>query len=92
VPVHFSAFHPDYQLTDKAWTSEATLRLARKIALDCGIKFVYTGNVRDDEGSATYCPGCGKPVIERSGFMVTSHSVRDGKCSFCGTGIAGVFA
>ena len=91
VPVHFSAFHPDYQLTDTTWTTEATLRQARKIALDSGIKFVYTGNVSDDEGSSTYCPECGKPVIERRGFMVTGRSVHDGKCAFCRTAIAGVF-
>jgi pyruvate formate lyase activating enzyme len=92
VPLHFSAFHPDHQLTDKAWTPAATLRQARKIALDCGIKFVYTGNVRDDEGSTTHCPGCGKAVIERSGFLVTGQAIRDGKCASCGVEIAGVFA
>jgi pyruvate formate lyase activating enzyme len=91
VPLHLSAFHPDYQLMDKAWTSPATLRQARKIALDSGIKFVYTGNVRDDEGSATCCPRCGKVLIERSGFMIRKNAIENGKCSFCSESLAGIW-
>jgi pyruvate formate lyase activating enzyme len=91
VPFHLSAFHPDYQLTDKAWTPPATLHMARKIALDSGLKFVYTGNIQDDDGSTTCCPACGKALIERSGFVVRKNAVRDGKCSFCGHEVAGVW-
>jgi pyruvate formate lyase activating enzyme len=91
VPLHLSAFHPDYQLTDKAWTPPETLRQARRIALDSGLKFVYTGNVQDGEGSTTFCPDCGKVVIERVGFHVAKNVVKDGKCSYCGEGLAGIW-
>jgi pyruvate formate lyase activating enzyme len=91
VPLHLSAFHPDYQLADRACTSAETLRQARKIALDNGLEFVYTGNVRDDEGATTYCPGCGKALIERCGFAVRKNLIQDGKCPFCGQVLAGVW-
>ena len=59
VPLHFSAFHPDYKMTDVPATPASTLRRARKIAMDKGLNYVYVGNVHDPEGDSTYCPSCG---------------------------------
>ena len=93
VPLHFSAFHPDYKLLDAPPTPLATLVRARKIALDAGLRYVYTGNVHDRRGDATGCPGCGKPVIERDWYEILSYSLDDsGHCLHCGTTIAGRFA
>jgi pyruvate formate lyase activating enzyme len=63
VPLHFSAFHPDYKMTDLPPTPLETLRRARRIALDAGLKYVYTGNLHNPEGDTTFCPGCGTAVI-----------------------------
>ncbi len=68
VPLHFTAFHPDYQMLDHAPTPPATLTRARRIGLRNGLRFVYTGNVRDEEGGSTFCPGCGARVIGRDGL------------------------
>ena len=65
VPVHFTAFHPDHKMTDIPATPPATLTRARRIAMDEGLNYVYTGNVHDDAGGSTYCPGCKKPLIVR---------------------------
>ena len=92
VPLHFSAYHPDYKL-DAPATPPATLTRARKIALDAGLRYVFTGNVHDRSGSATYCPGCGKPVIERDWYEILDYALDDtGHCRHCGTSIAGRFA
>jgi pyruvate formate lyase activating enzyme len=92
VPLHFSAFHPDYKLTDIPPTPLSTLRHARSIARSKGLRYVYTGNVHDPEGDTTYCPGCNAPVIERDWYEILSAHVVDGACSACGTTIAGRFA
>jgi len=65
VPLHFTAFHPDWKMLDKPHTPPATLTRARRIALANGLHYVYTGNVHDAEGGSTYCPHCGTRVIER---------------------------
>jgi len=92
VPLHFSAFHPDYKMTDVPPTPPATLRRARKIALDTGLNHVYVGNVHDSEADSTYCPGCGRCVIERDWYRLGEWKLNDaGHCSFCGHKIAGVF-
>ena len=65
MPLHFTAFHPDYKMLDTAPTPASTLTRARKIALAEGLRYVYTGNVHDREGGTTFCHGCGKPVIVR---------------------------
>jgi len=92
VPLHFSAFHPDYKMTDVPPTPGATLSRARTIALAEGIHYVYTGNVHDVEGGSTFCPGCGKRVIERDWYEIESyHLTADGHCEHCGGGIAGRF-
>ncbi|WP_131111169.1 AmmeMemoRadiSam system radical SAM enzyme [Sulfuricystis thermophila] len=92
VPLHFSAFHPDFKMLDRPATPPATLQRARRIALDAGLHYVYTGNVHDRAGDSTYCPGCGKAVIERDWYEILSYSLDDtGHCKHCGTAIAGRF-
>ncbi|MFN4148368.1 MAG: AmmeMemoRadiSam system radical SAM enzyme [Rhodocyclaceae bacterium] len=92
VPLHFSAFHPDFKLLDHPPTPLATLQRARRIALDAGLHYVYTGNVHDRTGDATYCPSCGKAVIERDWYEILAYSLDDtGHCKHCGAAIAGRF-
>jgi pyruvate formate lyase activating enzyme len=92
VPLHFSAFHPDYKMTDVPPTPAATLKRARKIAMAAGLHYVYVGNVHDTEGDSTYCPGCGRRVIERDWYQLGEWRLTDGgHCAHCGHTIAGVF-
>ena len=92
VPMHFTAFHPDYRMTDRPSTPPATLRRAREIALGNGVRHAYTGNVRDRDGQSTICPSCGTVVIERSGYTIGRyHLDDDGQCRSCGAPVAGVF-
>jgi pyruvate formate lyase activating enzyme len=91
VPLHFSAYHPDYKL-DAPATPPAALTRARRIALEAGLRYVYTGNVHDRSGDATYCPGCGMKVIERDWYEILGYALDDsGRCKQCGTAIAGRF-
>ncbi len=90
VPVHFSAFHPDFKFLDKPPTPAATLHRARALAMGMGLKFVYEGNIRSEAGS-TICPGCRRTIIGRAWHAVTRNLARDGKCAHCGAAIAGVF-
>lgn len=90
VPLHFSAFHPDWKMTDVPATPPATLARARKIALTAGLKYVYTGNVHDEAGDSTYCPSCGTAVIVRDWYDIRAyHLDAQGACSACGTRLAG---
>jgi pyruvate formate lyase activating enzyme len=91
VPLHFSAFHPDYRMTDIPATPVETLRRARRIALRAGLSYVYTGNVHDREGDTTSCPSCGTAVIERDWYQILGTNLRSGACGSCGTAIAGRF-
>ncbi len=91
VPLHFSAFHPDYKMLDRPRTPPATLTRARRIAIDEGLRYVYTGNVHDPEGDTTFCPGCRAKVIERDWFAVKAVRMRGSACAACGTRIAGRF-
>lgn len=91
VPVHFSAFHPDFRMLDKPRTPTATLVRARDIAMEAGIRYVYTGNVHDPRGQSTYCPGCGAMVIGRDGYTIQSWTMEGSQCGQCGHEIAGVF-
>jgi AmmeMemoRadiSam system radical SAM enzyme/AmmeMemoRadiSam system protein B/AmmeMemoRadiSam system protein A len=91
VPLHFSAFHPDFRMTDHPPTPPATLSMAHGIARAAGLRYAYTGNVVDREHQATYCPGCGRAVIERDGFSVRGYHIHNGCCAECGTAIAGRF-
>jgi pyruvate formate lyase activating enzyme len=93
VPLHFTAFHPDWKMLDKPPTPPATLTRARRIALANGLHFVYTGNVHDREGGSTWCPKCGTRVIERDWYQLGNWKLTDsGACQHCGTQIPGVFA
>jgi pyruvate formate lyase activating enzyme len=92
VPVHFTRFHPDYQLLNLPPTPIATLERARDAAMARGLHYAYVGNVPDHPGNHTYCPKCGKIVIQRTGFFVDQVHMRNGACAFCGAKIAGVFA
>jgi pyruvate formate lyase activating enzyme len=92
VPLHFTAFHPDYKLTDVVPTPPATLTRARGIALDQGLRYVYTGNVHDRKGGSTACPGCHRPVIERDWHRILRYELDDtGQCRHCGTTLPGRF-
>jgi len=91
-PVHFTRFHPQYRLTNLPPTPLNTLRRALQIGLDNGLSFVYTGNVPGDEGENTYCPSCGKVVIRRFGFSISTVNLIKGACSVCGEKIAGVWS
>ncbi|MDQ3859506.1 MAG: AmmeMemoRadiSam system radical SAM enzyme [Actinomycetota bacterium] len=93
VPVHFTAFHPDYKLLDLPPTPPATLSRAREIARRNGIRHVYTGNVFDLEGGSTYCSRCRTRVIERDWYRLGAYRLTDdGRCRECGERLAGVFA
>jgi pyruvate formate lyase activating enzyme len=92
VPVHFTRFHPDYQLLNLPPTPIATLERARALAMDRGLRYVYVGNVPGHPGNHTYCPGCKAPVIKRQDFFVVESNLKNGKCGACGRGIAGVWA
>ncbi|MBZ0145487.1 MAG: AmmeMemoRadiSam system radical SAM enzyme [Rhodocyclaceae bacterium] len=92
VPLHFTAFHPDYKLDDVPATPAATLQRARGIALDAGIRYVYTGNVHDLEGGTTSCPGCSKGVIVRDWHQILAYDLtEEGHCEHCGAPVAGRF-
>jgi pyruvate formate lyase activating enzyme len=92
VPVHFTAFHPDYKMDDLPPTPPATLTRARKIAEGLGLRYVYTGNVHDTAGGTTRCPGCGNAVIVRDWHRILNYRVTDdGKCKACGAALAGHF-
>ena len=93
VPLHFTAFHPDWKMLDKPPTPAATLTRARRIALANGLHFVYTGNVHDREGGSTWCAGCGTCLIERDWYQLGDWKLTDsGTCQNCGAQIPGVFA
>ena len=92
VPLHFTAFHPDYKMTDIGPTPAATLTRARKIALKNGLRYCYTGNVHDAEGGSTYCHGCGARLIEREWYELGEWRLTaEGLCQECGTPLPGVF-
>jgi len=92
VPLHFSRFHPDYQLRNLPPTPVATLEKARERALERGLRYVYVGNVPGHPGNHTYCPSCGRAILRRSGFFAVETHVRKGRCGFCGREIAGVWS
>jgi len=90
VPMHFTAFHPDYKMLDKPRTPASTLSMAREIAIENGVRFAYIGNVHDEAGSSTYCTGCGTKVIGRDWYVLTCWALDgQGRCEACGTQIPG---
>ena len=91
VPVHFTAFHPAYKMTDRPRTPLQTLVLAREIALHHGLRYIYLGNVGGSDGQDTICPHCRAVTIEREGFRATILGLADGRCSKCNGLVAGVF-
>lgn len=92
IPVHFTRFHPNYQLLNLPPTPVATLERARDMAVAKGIRYAYVGNVPNHPGNHTYCPRCKKVVIKRLGFFLDTVNMKDGRCSFCRQKIAGVWA
>jgi len=91
VPIHFTRFHPDYQLMHLPPTPVATLEQAGELAAKHGLRYAYIGNVPGHRGDHTYCPACGEVVIRRRGFLIEANRLRDGKCEQCGAEIAGVW-
>lgn len=91
VPVHFTAFHPDFRMLDKPRTPPETLNRAREQALEAGIKFPYVGNVHDVAGQSTYCPSCGTLLIQRDWFQLGTYQLHGNRCAKCSTVIPGVF-
>ncbi len=92
VPLHFTAFHPDYRTLEIPPTPAGTCERARHQGLNQGLRYVYTGNVAGGAGHSTYCPNCGGIVIGRSGYTITEWQLDGSRCRSCGTEIAGRFA
>jgi len=92
VPLHLSAFHPAHKMRDVPPTPPATLRTARTIAVDAGLRFVYTGNVHDRSGEVTCCPSCSRTLVERDWYQLLRYDLDpDGACPGCGTALPGRF-
>ena len=92
VPIHFTAFHPDWKMMDRPPTPPETLTMAREIALENGVRYAYTGNVHDEEGGSTYCHKCGQKLVGRDWFRLTAWNLDDkGNCNRCGIQLPGVF-
>lgn len=91
VPLHFSRFFPMYKLVSLNPTPVESLERARKIAQDCGLRYVYIGNLAGHPAENTYCPKCKSMLIERRGYFVLQNNIKDGKCKFCGEKIAGIW-
>ena len=92
VPLHFTAFHPDFKMTDTPATPAATCKRARRIAMDEGLRYVFTGNIHDREGGTTFCPGCGEALIVRDWHNIVDYRLTPaGRCVKCDTAIPGRF-
>ncbi len=92
VPMHFTAFHPDWKMLDRSRTPAATLTRARDIALRNGIRYAYTGNVHDSQGGTTHCHACGAALIVRDWYELLEWNLTDqGRCVACGERCAGIF-
>ncbi|MDH5720179.1 MAG: AmmeMemoRadiSam system radical SAM enzyme [Spirochaetia bacterium] len=92
VPLHFTAFHPDYKMIDLPSTSIEALKKAQRIAQKNGLHYVYTGNIHDKDGESTYCPSCAKKLIGRDWYEMTEYNLNEkGECQFCLQKIAGYF-
>lgn len=92
VPIHFTAFHPDWKMLDHPPTPPATLTRAREIAMRNGLRYAYTGNVPDEHGGSTWCPGCGEKLIGRDRYVMTAWGLDgEGRCNGCGEALPGRF-
>jgi pyruvate formate lyase activating enzyme len=90
--LHFTAFHPDWKMTDRPPTPPATLQMARQIARSAGLHYVYTGNIHDPNGQSTLCHGCGALLIGRDWYDINGwHLSADGRCVACDAPCHGVF-
>lgn len=90
-PLHFNRFFPMYKLTQVPATPDSTLNRARETALKAGIKYVYIGNVPGTTADDTYCPKCGKLIVDRKGYVVLANHIKNNACPFCGNKIEGVW-
>jgi len=91
VPWHLSAFYPTYRMLNLPRTPASTLHRAREIGIQAGLRYVYCGNIPGEEGEDTFCPHCGRSVIERTGFRVNKNDVVNGTCRNCHGGIEGIW-
>ena len=91
IPWHLSAFYPSYQMKNVPATNPDTVIKLREVALNEGLNFVYSGNIMHNDGENTVCSNCGKTVIERKGYRISSNNIENGKCKFCGFKIPGIF-
>ncbi len=91
IPWHVTRFHPDFELADRPPTPVATLRRAREIGLEQGLRYVYLGNVAGEQGESTHCPACQACVIERRGIFCVRTHLEDGCCPACGARLAGIW-
>jgi AmmeMemoRadiSam system radical SAM enzyme len=89
VPVHFTAFHPDFRLQDRERTPPETLLAAYEIAVARGLNYAYVGNIQAPKQQTTYCPGCKRALLERVGYTITKYELNQNLCRYCGTKIAG---
>ncbi len=93
VPMHFTAFHPDWKMRDVPATPASSLTRARQVAMDQGVRYAYTGNVHDFQGGSTYCHQCGLRLIGRDWYQLSEWNLNaQGQCIQCGTPLPGVFA
>ncbi|MEA2627425.1 MAG: pyruvate formate lyase activating enzyme [Candidatus Binatota bacterium] len=91
VPLHFTAFHPDFKMLDRPATPAGTLVRAREIGREAGLRYVYVGNVHDRAGQTTFCPACGAVLIRRDWHAIATYRLDGGRCGACGQSIPGVF-
>jgi len=91
IPWHVSRFYPTYKLLDQPATPIDTLRRAREIGKEAGLRYVYQGNV-PGEGEDTHCYNCGEPLIKRFGYQILENRIKDSRCPQCGAGIDGVWS
>ncbi|WP_240744897.1 AmmeMemoRadiSam system radical SAM enzyme [Desulforhopalus sp. IMCC35007] len=91
IPWHVSAFYPAYKMMDKKMTRPSDIDFARQIGRDCGLPYVYGGNIRTTDGMATLCPDCGLPLIVRNNFIVNENRLVDGACPSCQAKVAGMW-
>lgn len=87
VPVHFTRFHPDNKMMDVPWTPVETVLRCRSIGIGAGLRYVYVGNTLDEEAGSTYCPVCGKRVVDRLGYLVDASGLDGTSCTGCGTAL-----
>ena len=91
IPWHISRFHPTYKLTNVRATPPESIRMARDIGYEAGLRYVYTGNLPGDLGEKTYCHQCREPLVDRYGFSVQKYAIKEGRCAKCGAVIPGVW-